>query len=50
MAEKDIRKIEQASKILGISFDELELALGMLDEVKTKMNEWEKTNGLRKKD
>jgi hypothetical protein len=50
MAKKDIRKVEQASKILGISFDELELALGMLEEVKAKMNEWEKTNGLRKKD
>lgn len=41
-------KIVEASAILGMKPEDLELALDMLRELQSKMNAWEKQNGLRK--
>jgi hypothetical protein len=42
MAKKKPDKVEEASKILGITKPDLELALEMLDALKRKLDAWEK--------
>jgi hypothetical protein len=42
MSKKKPDKLEEASKILGVPKDDLELALEMLDALKRKLDAWEK--------
>ena len=41
-------QLEQASKILGITKDDLELAMEMLVALKRKLDDWEKQAGKSK--
>jgi len=49
MPKRDQTALKKACDILGMSKEDLELALDMLVALKQKMDEWERTNGLRKK-
>ena len=42
MSKKKPDKLEEAAKILGVTKDDLELALEMLDALKRKLDAWEK--------